>query len=78
MWTGPADSCRQQLHRRGLPKKKELLGADSAIAPDLAHYEVANSILKHQTLLRDIKGGLPYLGLFMELVDSGAPKGKRK
>jgi len=33
---------------------------------------VANSIWKHQTLLRDVKDGLPYLLLFLTLVDSGA------
>ncbi len=33
---------------------------------------MANSIWKHQTLLRDIKDGLPYLALFLALVDSGA------
>ena len=38
----------------------------------MALYEVANSIWKHQNLLRDIKDGLPYLALFLELVDSGA------
>ena len=42
------------------------------ITPDLALYEVANSIWKHQTLLRDVKDGLPYLALFLELVGSGA------
>ncbi len=42
------------------------------LAPDLALYEVANSIWKHQTLIRDIKDGLPYLALFLGLVDSGA------
>lgn len=38
----------------------------------MALYDVANSIWKHQNLLRDIKDGLPYLALFLELVDSGA------
>ncbi len=33
---------------------------------------MANSIWKHQTLLRDIKDGRPYLALFLGLVDSGA------
>ena len=38
----------------------------------MALYDVANSIWKHQNLLRDIKDGLHYLALFLELVDSGA------
>jgi len=50
----------------------ELLEADSVIAPDLALYEVANSIWKHQNLLREIEDGLPYLALFLALIYSGA------
>lgn len=56
----------------GLLKEKELLESDNVIAPDHALYEVANSIWKHQHLLKDIRDGLPYLNLFLGLIDSGA------
>ncbi len=35
-------------------------------------YEVANSIWKHQFLLKDIEDGPSFLSIFYELIESGA------
>ena len=53
-------------------KKNELLGADGILTADLAVYEVANSIWKHQFLLKDIEDGPSFLSVFYELIESGA------
>ena len=45
---------------------------DSIISPDLALYEVANSIWKNEFLLKNLKEGEDYISSFVELVESGA------
>lgn len=45
----------------GLLKRKRLLEEDQILTPDLALYEVANSIWKHQHILKDLEDGLPYV-----------------
>lgn len=55
----------------GLLKRKELFEGDPLVALDLAIYEVADSIWKHETLLRDIKDGFEYLSILQGLVESG-------
>lgn len=55
----------------GLLKNKELLQEDLLVTLDLAVYEVANSIWKHEFLLRDIKDGFEYLSILQGLIESG-------
>ena len=52
-------------------KKKELLEEDLLLTVDLAIYEIANSIWKHQVLLKDLEDGSPYLSVLSGLVESG-------
>ncbi len=56
----------------GLLKRKKLLEEDQILTPDLALYEVANSIWKHQLILKDLEDGLPYVSILYAMVDSGA------
>ncbi len=56
----------------GLLKRKELLEKELIATPTLALYEVANSIWKHERVLRDIGAGSEYLSVLYSLVDSGA------
>jgi predicted nucleic acid-binding protein len=51
-------------------KKQELLEEDMILTVDLAVYEVANSVWKHQYLLKDLRNGLPYLSIFHELLET--------
>jgi predicted nucleic acid-binding protein len=51
-------------------KKEELLEEDEILTVDLAVYEVANSIWKHQYLLKDLKNGLQYLLIFYGLLET--------
>lgn len=55
----------------GLLKRKDLLQGDLLVTLDLAVYEVANSIWKHEFLLRDIKDGFEYLSILQGLIESG-------
>ncbi|MGH9920061.1 MAG: PIN domain-containing protein, partial [Nitrososphaerales archaeon] len=55
----------------GMLKRKELLEEDFLVTLDLAVYEVANSIWKHQLLLKDLNDGLPYLSILHGLIESG-------
>lgn len=56
----------------GLLKDASLLEREVMIAPDLALYEVINTVWKHEVILRDIKDGEPYLNLMFELVTAQA------
>lgn len=55
----------------GLLKRKELLQVDLLVTLDFAIYEVANSIWKHEFLLRDIKDGFEYLSILHGLIEAG-------
>jgi len=55
----------------GLLKNKELLEEDLLVTVDLALNEAANSVWKHQYLLKDLDDGLPYLSILYGLVESG-------
>ncbi|MDV3277236.1 MAG: type II toxin-antitoxin system VapC family toxin [Nitrososphaerales archaeon] len=55
----------------GLLKRKGLLEEDFLLTVDLAVYETANSIWKHQCLLKDLKNGAPYVSILHELIESG-------
>jgi len=54
----------------GLLKRKELLEED-LLTLELALYETANSIWKHQIILKDLGDGMPYLNVLLELIQSG-------
>ena len=45
---------------------------DELLTPDLALYEITNSIWKHQHILKDLENGLPYISILYGLFDSGA------
>jgi predicted nucleic acid-binding protein len=51
-------------------KKKELLEEDVILTVDLAVYEVANSIWRHEYLLKDLRDGLRYLSIFHGLLET--------
>ncbi len=53
-----------------LLKNSSLLKDQKIITPELAYYEVTNAIWKHETLLKDIKNGKPYLNIFNELIQN--------
>jgi predicted nucleic acid-binding protein len=55
----------------GLLKRKELFEEDSLVTIDLAVYEAANSIWKHQCLLKDVDDGSPYVSILYGLIESG-------
>lgn len=44
---------------------------DEIVSPDLALYEVANSVWKHQHLLKDVEEGSRYTFQLFDLVESG-------
>jgi predicted nucleic acid-binding protein len=52
-----------------LLKDATLLEEKIIISPDLALYEVTNTIWKHQVLLKDLQNGRKFLDLFYELVE---------
>ena len=54
----------------GLLKNKALLEEDTILTPDLATYEIVNSIWKHQWLLKDLRDGRPYVSILYGLVES--------
>ena len=54
----------------GILKEKELLEED-LLTVELALYETANSIWKHQCILKDLRDGTPYLAVLLELIQSG-------
>lgn len=39
---------------------------------DLALHEVVNSIWKHEYIIKDIKGGVDFVSIIIDLIDSGA------
>ena len=48
-----------------------MLADDQIVAPELIVYEVANSIWKHEHLLKDLKDGKPYLSILFGLIEAG-------
>jgi predicted nucleic acid-binding protein len=55
----------------GLLKDASLLEREQVIVtPDLALYEVINAILKHESILKDVRDGQPYLDLIFILNSS--------
>ncbi len=54
----------------GILKDSSLLEDQEIITPELAFYEVANAIWKHEIILKDIKNGRPFLNIFIELIQT--------
>jgi predicted nucleic acid-binding protein len=54
----------------GLLSNKELL-KEQIISPELIIYETANTIWKHEYLLKRIQNGQEYLSLLYGLINSG-------
>ncbi len=55
----------------GLLSNKELFLRDQIIAPELIIYETANTIWKHENLLKSLQNGELYLSVLFGLIDSG-------
>ncbi len=55
----------------GLLKNDQLLKSDLLVTLDLAVYETANSVWKHEFLLKDINNGAEYLSILQGLIESG-------
>ena len=55
----------------GLLKNDQLLKSELLVTLDLAVYETANSVWKHEFLLKDIKNGAEYLSILQGLIESG-------
>jgi len=57
-----------------LLKRKELFEKEvdnEILSLDFALYEVANSIWKHENLIKDLNDGSAYLEIFLQLIESG-------
>jgi predicted nucleic acid-binding protein len=59
------------LIERLLKRKELFVEEDFLVTLDLAMYEVANSIWKHEFLLKDIKDGFEYVSILQGLIESG-------
>jgi predicted nucleic acid-binding protein len=51
-------------------RNASLFEGDTFIAPDLALYEIPNTMWKHQILFADLKEPSPFLDLFFQLLES--------
>lgn len=56
----------------GLLRDAEILSSDSIVTVDLALHEVANSIWKHEYVIKDINDGINFITTMIDLIDSGA------
>ena len=56
----------------GILRDVSLLENETFISPDLALYEVMNTLWKHETLIKDIKDSWARFKLFLELVSAEA------
>jgi predicted nucleic acid-binding protein len=54
-----------------LLKNKSLLSEENIVAPEIILYEVANSVWKHEHLLKDLENGKLYISIFYGLVKAG-------
>lgn len=54
----------------GLLREASLLEVDAIIAPDLALYEVVNTLWKHESRVKDIRDASLFLAPFIELIKS--------
>jgi predicted nucleic acid-binding protein len=55
----------------GILRDAALLEDEAFLSPDLALYEVVNTLWKHETLVKDLKESWPRINLFLELVSAG-------
>ena len=56
----------------GLLRDAKLLTSDSIVKLDLALNEVANSVWKHECIIKDLKNGIDFMSIMLDLIDSGA------
>jgi predicted nucleic acid-binding protein len=49
----------------------EVLASDRTITVDLALHGVTNAIRKHEYMIKDIKQGISFVKILIELIDSG-------
>jgi len=54
----------------GILRDASLLENETFISPDLALYEVVNTVWKHETLIKDLKESWARINLFLELVSA--------
>jgi len=54
----------------GLLRDASLLESEPVVSPDLALYEVMNTLWKHESKLRDIPSAEPYIDCLLELLAS--------
>jgi len=54
----------------GILRDTRLIENETFVTPDLAVYEVANALWKHETLIRDVKNSSPYLAILVELIEN--------
>ena len=54
----------------GLLRNASLLEHETFVSPDLALYEVINTIWKHETLIKDAMDSWARISLFLELVSA--------
>ena len=54
----------------GLLRNASLLEHETFVSPDLALYEVINTIWKHETLIKDVTDSWARISLFLELVSA--------
>lgn len=56
----------------GILRDASLLENEIFVSPDLALYEVMNTLWKHESLIKDVKDSWARLSLFLELVSAEA------
>jgi predicted nucleic acid-binding protein len=56
----------------GILRKARLVENETMVAPDLALYEVVNTLWKHETMIGDLDDSSSHIDLVLELVSTGA------
>jgi predicted nucleic acid-binding protein len=56
----------------GILRDASLLENETFVSPDLALYEVMNTLWKHESLIKDVKNSWARFGLFLELIAADA------
>jgi len=56
----------------GILRDARLIEKETIVAPDLALYEVINTLWKHETMIGDLDDSSSHIGLLLELVSAGA------
>lgn len=56
----------------GILRNARLIEDETIVAPDLALYEVVNTLWKHEAVIGDLDDSSSHIDLFMQLVSTGA------